>query len=151
MDERRVVVTGIGILSAVGAGREATWSNLLAGKNGIVSTTRVDVSDLPSQVAGEVPEFDLSTYIDRKEARRMDRFTHLAVCAAGEALDQAGLDLASDGDQIGCMIGSGIGGIGTLEEEFDTFFHKGPMRGSPLLVPMFIPDMAAGQTSIRFG
>ncbi|MCK9487268.1 MAG: beta-ketoacyl-ACP synthase II [Dehalococcoidia bacterium] len=151
MDERRVVVTGIGILSAVGAGREATWAGLLAGQNGIVPTTHVDVSDLTSQVAGQVPEFDLAQYIDRKEARRMDRFTHLAVTAAGEALDQAGLDIAAEGDQIGCMIGSGIGGIGTLEQEFDVFFHKGPNRVSPLLVPMFIPDMAAGQTSIRFG
>ena len=151
MDERRVVVTGIGILSAAGVGREATWANLLGGHNGIVPTSRVDVSDLPSQVAGEVPEFDLAQYIDRKEARRMDRFTHLAVTASGEALDQSGLDIAAEGDQIGCMIGSGIGGIGTLEEEFDVFFHKGPNRVSPLLVPMFIPDMAAGQTSIRFG
>ncbi len=148
---RRVVVTGIGILSAVGTGRDETWTNLLAGINGIDHVTRVETSDLPSRVAGEVPEFDLSTYIDRKGQRRMDRFTHLAVCAAGEALDQAKLDLASEGDHIGCMIGSGIGGIGTLEEEFDVFFHKGPNRVSPLLVPMFIPDMAAGQTSIRFG
>ena len=148
---RRVVVTGIGILSAVGAGRDETWKNLLAGMNGIDHTTHVDTSDLPSRVSGEVPEFDLSTYIDRKGVRRMDRFTHLAVCAAGEALDQAKLDLAAEGDHIGCMIGSGIGGIGTLEAEFDVFFHKGPNRVSPLLVPMFIPDMAAGQTSIRFG
>ena len=148
---RRVVVTGIGILSAVGAGRDETWRNLLAGTNGIARTTHVEVDDLPSQVAGEVPEFDLSTYIDRKGVRRMDRFTHLAVCAAGEAIDQSGLDIAAEGDEVGCMIGSGIGGIGTLEEEFDVFFHKGPNRVSPLLVPMFIPDMAAGQTSIRFG
>ncbi|MCB9491865.1 MAG: beta-ketoacyl-ACP synthase II [Dehalococcoidia bacterium] len=148
---RRVVVTGIGILSAVGAGRDETWKNLLAGMNGIDHTTHVETEDLPSRVSGEVPEFDLSTYIDRKGVRRMDRFTHLAVCAAGEALDQAKLDLAGEGDRIGCMIGSGIGGIGTLEQEFDVFFHKGPNRVSPLLVPMFIPDMAAGQTSIRFG
>ena len=148
---RRVVVTGIGILSAVGAGRDETWKNLLAGMNGIDHTTHVETEDLPSRVSGEVPEFDLSTYIDRKGVRRMDRFTHLAVCAAGEALDQAKLDLAAEGDRIGCMIGSGIGGIGTLEQEFDVFFHKGPNRVSPLLVPMFIPDMAAGQTSIRFG
>lgn len=150
-EERRVVVTGIGILSAVGVGRDETWKNLLAGTNGIARTTLVEVDDLPSQVSGEVPDFDYSTYIDRKGARRMDRFTQLAVCAAGEALDQAGLDTAAEGDHIGCMIGSGIGGIGTLEAEFDVFFHKGPNRVSPLLVPMFIPDMAAGQTSIRFG
>src|SRR5690606_16201054 len=118
LQQRRVVVTGIGILSAVGAGRDLTWENLLAGKNGIDHTTLVDVADLPSRVAGEVPEFDLSTYVDRKGARRMDRFTHLAVNAAGEALDHSGLDTAAEGDQIGCMIGSGIGGIGTLEAEF---------------------------------
>ena len=151
MDERRVVITGIGIVSAAGVGRDVNWANLLAGKNGIVPTTLVDVSDLPSQVSGQVPEYDMSTYIDKKELRRMDRFTQLAVSAAGEALDQAGLDIARDGDNIGCMIGSGIGGIGTLEQEFDVFFHKGAMRISPLLVPMFIPDMAAGMTSIRFG
>ncbi|MDA0815071.1 MAG: beta-ketoacyl-ACP synthase II [Chloroflexi bacterium] len=149
--ERRVVVTGIGILSAVGAGREETWQNLLAGTNGIDHVTLVEVSDLYSQVAGEVPDFDPSTYVDRKGARRMDRFTQLAVCAAGEALDHSGLEVGPIADQVGCMIGSGIGGIGTLEEEFDVFFHKGPSRVSPLLVPMFIPDMAAGQTSIRFG
>ena len=151
LQQRRVVVTGIGILSAVGAGRDVTWENLIAGKNGIDHTTLVEVADLPSRVAGEVPDFDVSTYVDRKGARRMDRFTQLAVNAAGEALDQSGLDTAAEGDQIGCMIGSGIGGIGTLEAEFDVFFHKGPNRVSPLLVPMFIPDMAAGQTSIRFG
>jgi len=149
--QRRVVVTGIGILSAAGAGRDVTWQNLIAGKNGIDHTTLVEVGDLPSRVAGEVPDFDVSTYVDRKGARRMDRFTQLAVNAAGEALDQSGLDTVAEGDQIGCMIGSGIGGIGTLEAEFDVFFHKGPNRVSPLLVPMFIPDMAAGQTSIRFG
>ena len=148
---RRVVVTGIGILSAVGVGREETWKQLLAGTNGIDHVTLVEVADLYSQVAGEVPDFDPSTYVDKKGARRMDRFTQLAVCAAGEALDDSGLEVEPIRDQIGCMIGSGIGGIGTLEEEFDVFFHKGPSRVSPLLVPMFIPDMAAGQTSIRFG
>ncbi len=151
MDERRVVVTGIGILSAVGVGREATWAGLLEGRNGIARTTRVEVDDLPSQVSGQVPDFDLSQFIDRKSARRMDRFSHLAVTAVGEALGQAALDIDREGDEIGCMIGSGIGGIETLEQEFDVFFHKGPNRVSPLLVPMFIPDMAAGQASIRFG
>jgi 3-oxoacyl-[acyl-carrier-protein] synthase II len=148
---RRVVVTGVGILSAVGVGREESWRNLLAGTNGIDHVTLVDASDLASQVAGEVPEFDPTAYIDKKGVRRMDRFTQLAVCASGEALDDSGLDLTGIADEVGCMIGSGIGGIGTLEEQFDVFFHKGPGRVSPLLVPMFIPDMAAGQTSIRFG
>ena len=149
--ERRVVVTGVGLLTAVGAGREASWQALLAGTNGIRPITLFDASDLPSKVAGEVPEFDLTQYIDRKEARRMDRFTHLAVVAAGEALDQSGLDVRAEGDAIGCMIGSGIGGMATLEEEFKVLFEKGPSRISPFLVPMFISDMAAGQVSIRFG
>ncbi len=148
--DRRVVVTGVGMLSAVGVGREATWQALLAGTNGIRPITRVETEDLPTRVAGEVPEFDLSTYLDRKEAKLMDRFTHLAVMAAGEALEHSGLDVAADADEIGCMIGSGIGGMETLEQEFKVFFEK-PTRVSPFLVPMFIPDMAAGQTSIRFG
>ncbi len=148
--DRRVVVTGVGMLSAVGAGREATWQALLAGTNGIRPITRVETADLPTRVAGEVPEFDLSTYLDRKEAKRMDRFTHLAVMAAGEALEHSGLDVGADADEIGCMIGSGIGGMETLEQEFKVFFER-PTRVSPFLVPMFIPDMAAGQTSIRFG
>ncbi|MBM4410178.1 MAG: beta-ketoacyl-ACP synthase II [Chloroflexi bacterium] len=150
MMDRRVVVTGAGMFSALGAGREATWQALLAGTNGIRPITRVETEDLPTRVAGEVPEFDLSTYLDRKEAKRMDRFTHLAVMAAGEALEHSGLDVAADADEIGCMIGSGIGGMETLEQEFKVFFEK-PTRVSPFLVPMFIPDMAAGQTSIRFG
>lgn len=151
MTERRVVVTGAGIICAVGVGREASWQAMLAGTSGITMTTLVDASDLASKVSGQVPEFDLSTYLDRKEARRMDRFTHLAIMAAGEALEQAKLPLDQIADTTGCMIGSGIGGIETLEQEFDTFFHKGPSRVSPFLVPMFIPDMAAGQVSIRFG
>lgn len=151
MTERRVVVTGAGIICAVGVGREACWQAMLAGTSGITMTTLVDASDLASKVSGQVPEFDLSIYLDRKEARRMDRFTHLAIMAAGEALDQAKLPLDQIADTTGCMIGSGIGGIETLEQEFDTFFHKGPSRVSPFLVPMFIPDMAAGQVSIRFG
>ncbi len=148
--DRRVVVTGVGMLSGVGAGREATWQALLAGTNGIRPITRVETADLPTRVAAEVPEFDLSTYLDRKEAKRMDRFTHLAVIASGEALEHSGIDVAADADEIGCMIGSGIGGMETLEQEFKVFFEK-PTRVSPFLVPMFIPDMAAGQTSIRFG
>jgi 3-oxoacyl-[acyl-carrier-protein] synthase II len=150
-EPRRVVITGLGLLSPVGVGREASWQALLGGENGIRPVQNVEVADLPSTVGGEVPEVDLSTYLDRKEARRMDRFTHLAVLAAGEAVDHSGLDVAADADHIGCMIGSGIGGLATLEEEFDVFFHKGPNRVSPFLVPMFIPDMASGQVSIRFG
>ncbi len=150
-EERRVVVTGAGLITPVGVGRESSWRAMLDGENGIRPIASIEVSDLASQVGGEVQEFDISTYLDRKEARRMDRFTHLAIMASGEALDQSGLDVTAEADAIGCMIGSGIGGMATLEAEFDVFFHKGPNRVSPFLVPMFIADMAAGQVSIRFG
>ena len=145
------MVTGVGLIIANGVGRDAAWDALRSGVNGIGLTQRCDVSDLASQVSGEVPDFDLSTYLDKKESRRMDRFTHLAIMAAGEAIDQSGLDIDSEAEQIGCMIGVGIGGMETLEREFKNFFDKGPGRVSPFLVPMFIPDMAAGQVSIRYG
>jgi 3-oxoacyl-[acyl-carrier-protein] synthase II len=148
---RRIAVTGLGLFTPVGTGAEASWQALLAGHNGISPVTLCDASDLDSKVAGEVKGFDALDYVDRKEARRMDRFTHLAIAAAAEALQQSGLDVAAEADEVGCMIGSGIGGMSWLEEQFDVFFHKGPNRVSPFLVPSFISDMAAGQVSIRFG
>ena len=151
MEQRRVVVTGAGLVTPVGIGREETWQALLGFENGIRPVTLVESSDLESQIAGEVQGFDPLNFIDRKEARRMDRFVHFAVAASGEALRQSGLDIAANADEIGVMIGSGIGGLATLEEQFKVLFEKGPARVSPLLVPMFISDMAAGQVSIQFG
>lgn len=148
---RRVVVTGIGMMTAVGIGREESWRALLAGENGIAPVTLCDPTDLGSTIAGEVKGFDALNYVDRKEARRMDRFVHLAVAASAEAVAHSGIDIKRDADQIGTMIGSGIGGIGTLEDQFHVLFDRGPDRISPFLVPMFIPDMAAGQVSIQFG
>ena len=148
---RRVVVTGIGMITPVGIGREQSWSAMLAGENGIGPVTVCDASDLESRVAGEVTGFDPLDYIDRKEARRMDRFVHLAIAASAEALEHAGLDVAAAADEIGVMIGCGIGGIETLEEQFRVLFERGPGRVSPFLIPAFIPDMASGQVSIRFG
>jgi 3-oxoacyl-[acyl-carrier-protein] synthase II len=148
---RRVAITGLGLLTPVGIGAEASWQALLTGQNGITPLTLCDPTDLDSTIAGEVKGFDALDYIDRKDARRMDRFTHLAIAAAGEALRQSGLDVRAEAEEVGCMIGSGIGGMNWLEEQFDVFFHKGPGRVSPFLVPAFIPDMAAGQVSIRFG
>ncbi|MEZ4552987.1 MAG: beta-ketoacyl-ACP synthase II [Dehalococcoidia bacterium] len=150
-EPRRVVVTGIGMVTAVGIGRETTWQALLAAKNGIRSITLCDPTDLESTIAGEVPDFDPLNYVDRKEARRMDRFVHLAIAASAEAIEHSGLDIKEDPEQVGVMIGSGIGGIATLEDQFHVLFEKGPGRVSPFLVPMFIPDMAAGQVSIVFG
>ncbi|RLT35297.1 MAG: beta-ketoacyl-[acyl-carrier-protein] synthase II [Chloroflexi bacterium] len=150
-EPRRVVVTGVGLVTAVGNTREETWAALLAGKNGIVPVTLCDTDGLASRIAGEVQGFDPLNFIDRKDARRMDRFVQLAVAATAEALAHSGLDVAANADQVGVMIGAGIGGLTTLEEQFHTLFEKGPDRISPFLVPMFISDMAAGQVSIQFG
>ncbi|MEX2229782.1 MAG: beta-ketoacyl-ACP synthase II [Dehalococcoidia bacterium] len=150
-EPQRVAVTGVGMMTPVGVGREASWRALLAGTNGILPVTLCESADLESRIAGEVTGFDALNWLDRKEVRRMDRFTHLAIAASAEAIEHSGLDIAPEADEIGCMIGSGIGGMATLEEQFDVFFHRGPGRVSPFLVPMFIADMAAGQVSIRFG
>lgn len=151
MEAPRVVVTGIGLITPVGIGRDASWQALLSGTNGIGPVTLVESTDLPSQIAGEVTGFDPLDWLNRKDARRMDRFVQLAIAATDEAIGQSGLDIPSEADQIGCMIGSGIGGIGTLETQFKIFFDQGSGRVSPFLVPMFISDMAAGQVSIRTG
>ena len=149
--QRRVVVTGAGMMTALATGREATWRALLAGENGIGPVTLCEAADLESRIAGEVSDFDPLDWIDRKEARRMDRFVQLAIAASQEAIDHARLDVASAADEIGAMIGSGMGGLTWLEDQFRVLFEKGPGRVSPFLVPAFISDMAAGQVSIRFG
>jgi 3-oxoacyl-[acyl-carrier-protein] synthase II len=149
--KRSVVITGIGMVTPVGIGRETTWAALLNGENGIGPVTLCDTTDLASRVAGEVTDFDPLDFIDRKQARRMDRFTQLALAASGEAIDHAGIDIDARADEIGCIIGCGIGGIQTLEEQFKVLFERGPSRISPFLVPSFISDMAAGQVSIRYG
>lgn len=149
--QRRVVVTGVGMMTALGVGREASWDALLAGDNGIGDVTLCDASDLEARIAGEVTGFDPRDFIDRKEARRMDRFVQLSIAATDDALEQSGLDVSSAADEIGAMIGSGMGGLTWLEDQFQVLFEKGPGRISPFLVPAFIPDMAAGQVSIRFG
>lgn len=149
--ERRVVITGIGMVTPVGIGRDTTWAALLNGENGIGPVTLCDSTDLASRVAGEVTDFDPLDFIDRKQARRIDRFTQLALAASGEAIEHAGIDIAARADEIGVMIGCGIGGIRTLEEQFKVLFDRGPSRVSPFLVTAFISDMASGQVSIRHG
>ncbi len=150
-EPRRVVVTGIGMVTPLAVGREQSWSALLAGENGIRRATLDDLSGLAVTIAGEVPEFDPGAFLDRREERRTDRFVQLAIAASDEAVAHAGLDVEAAGDRIGVMIGSGIGGIATLEEGYRTLFERGPARISPFLVPMYIADMAAGQVSIRHG
>ena len=150
-EQRRVAVTGVGLVTAVGIGRDAAWDALLAGENGIGPVTLCDASDLGSRIAGEAPDFNPLDFMDRKDARRMDRFVQISIAATQDALDQSGLDISPIADEVGAMIGSGMGGLTWLEDQFKVMFEKGPNRISPFLVPACIPDMAAGQVSIRYG
>ena len=143
--KRRVVITGMGVISPIGNSLESFWHSLVTGTSGIDKITRFDASDLSTQIAAEVKEFDPTEYLGAKEARRMDRFTQFAVVAAKKALEDAQLNIdESNADRIGVIVGSGIGGIETLEKEAITLYTRGPGRVSPFLVPMLIPDMAAG-------
>lgn len=150
--KKRVVITGLGAITPVGVGTEAYWQSLLAGKSGIGVITRFDASEYTTQIAGEVKDFDPTQYIEKKEAKRMDRSTQFAVAAAKMAFDDAGIDFEKeDRERMGTLIGTGIGGMETLHDQFKTLFDKGPGRISPFFVPMMIANMPAGQTSITFG
>lgn len=152
MDKRRVVVTGVGALTPIGNTAPKTWENALNGVNGIGKITRFDNSDYNIHVAGELKDFNVEDYMDKKEARRMDRFTQYAMVAADEAVADSGLEINDDNaERIGVWIGSGIGGIQALEDGFKVLYERGPRRVSPFFVPMMIPDMASGQVSIKHG
>ena len=149
---RRVVVTGLGLVTPVGNDVESTWSALLAGMPGAAPIKKFDPSQLSVRFACEVKGFDPLLYMDRKEARRYDLFAQFALGAAHQAVTQAGLDEAVPApDRTGVVIGSGIGGMQTYEENCKAYITKGPDRVSPFFVPMFIPDIAAGLVSIRYG
>jgi len=148
----RVVVTGIGVLSPLGLDMSTTWQGAIAGKSGIDYITLFDAENLETKFAGEVKGFEPTNYIDRKEARRMDRFAQLAVVAALQAVEQSGLKIdASNQNDIGIIIGSGIGGLTTLFDQIKLMLEKGADRVSPFLAPMMISDMAAAQASITLG
>ncbi|MFB7302911.1 beta-ketoacyl-ACP synthase II [Heyndrickxia sporothermodurans] len=152
MENKRVVVTGIGAVSPVGNDAKTTWENIIAGKSGIGPLTRVNADDYPAKVAAEVKDFDIEQYIERKEARKMDRFTHYAIAASMMAVKDANLTINEENaNRVGVWIGSGIGGMETFENQFETFQKRGYRRVSPFFVPMMIPDMAAGQVSIFLG
>lgn len=152
MGIRRVVVTGIGAVSPVGNSAEESWKAVLEGKSGIGPLTRLDSDKFPVKVAAEVKDFDIEQYISRKDARKMDRFTHYALAASIMAMKDADLELEGElALRTGVWIGSGIGGMETHEQQFLTFQEKGYRRVSPFFVPMMIPDMAAGQVSIYHG
>ncbi len=148
----RVVVTGIGALTPLGLDITATWEGLVAGKSGIDYITQFDASPLETRFAGEVKGFDPMEYMGRKEARRMDRFSQLAVAASVQAVRDAGLEIDdTNRGNIGVLIGSGIGGLLTMSEQVRILIEKGPDRVSPFLVPMMIADMASAQVSITLG
>jgi 3-oxoacyl-[acyl-carrier-protein] synthase II len=151
-DNNRVVVTGIGLVCPLGLNASATWEALIGGKSGIDYITLFDAELLETKIAGEVKGFESTDYINRKDARRMDRFTQLAVAASLQAVEQAGLQINSmNQDNIGVIVGSGIGGLTTLFEQTELMLAKGPDRVSPFLAPMMIVDMAAAQVSIMLG
>jgi 3-oxoacyl-[acyl-carrier-protein] synthase II len=152
---RRVVVTGMGVLTPVGNDVPSAWAALREGRSGAGPITQFEVTeDFDCRIAAEVKNFDPADHMDRKEARRMDRFAQFAMAASHEAVMQAGLDGSNgtiDRDRVGVIIGSGIGGIATFEEQTKVMLSRGPKRISPFFVPMFIPDIAAGHVSMRYG
>jgi 3-oxoacyl-[acyl-carrier-protein] synthase II len=141
----------MGTLTPLGNTVEAFWEGLVNGKSGIGEITRFDTTDFTSKIAGEVRDFEPTDYVSRRDARRMDRFTQFAVAAADTALEAAGLDTCSwNGERVGVVLGSGIGGMETFEDQHRVLMKKGPKRVSPFFVPMMIANMAAGQIAIRF-
>ncbi|HET9295151.1 MAG TPA: beta-ketoacyl-ACP synthase II [Gemmatimonadales bacterium] len=149
---RRVVVTGLGLVTPLGNTVEESWTGLLAGRSGAAPITKFDASALQVRFACEVKGFDPLLYMDKKEARRYDLFAQFALAAAQQAVVQAGLEGGfPSADRTGVIIGSGIGGMQTFEEQCSLYLTKGPDRVSPFFVPMFIPDIAAGLVSIRYG
>ncbi len=148
----RVVVTGVGCLTPLGLDMATTWENLIAGKSGIDFITLFDASSLHTRFAGELKGFDPTDYIGRKEVRRMDRFAQMSVAASLQAVEHSGIEINhTNQDQIGIIVGTGIGGLTTLFEQAKVLVESGPDKVSPFLVPMMISDMAAAQVSITLG
>lgn len=149
---RRVVVTGVGLVSPLGIGTAATWDALIAGKSGIGPITRFDATDYPARIAGEVKGFNPLDFVDKKEVKKSDTFIHYALAAAQFAMEDSGLPVdESNADRVGVIIGSGIGGLPLIEATHSTLLERGPSRVSPFFIPGLIVNMAAGQVSIRYG
>jgi len=148
---RRVVVTGLGAVTPLGLDAESSWSSLLAGDSGAAEITQFDHADYKVHFACEVKDFDPNEWIDRKDARRMDRFTHLILAAARQAESDSGIDIASEADRIGASIATGIGGLRSFQECYDTLLTRGPDRVNPFAIPAIIPNLGAGWVSIELG
>jgi len=152
MAHRRIVVTGLGIISPVGIGLTASWSNIVAGRSGITRITRFDTSHFPVHIAGEVKEFDVGQYLSAKEARRYDTFVHYGLVSTMEAIKDAGLDgYAGDKERVGVCVGSGIGGLPMIEETQTAYLNGGWRKISPFFVPGSIINMISGLVSIHYG
>ena len=150
MEKKRVVITGLGLLTPVGNRKEETWKALISGRSGIERIKDFDAADYPSQIAGEIKNFDPSSFLDKKDVRHMDRFVQYAIVATKEALEDAHLE-GIDRRRVGVIVGAGIGGLRVIEQQHSVLLEKGPKRVSPFLIPMLIPDMASGQIAIQFG
>jgi len=150
--KRRVVVTGIGVITPLGTGVDKTWQGLLEGRSGIRKITHFDASSYPVQIAGEVPDFDPRDYIEEKEIKKMDRFIHFALAASEMALNDSGLQInQNNAEKVGVIIGSGIGGLPMIEHYTKILNERGYRRISPFFIPMSIINLASGRVSIRFG
>ena len=149
---RRVVITGMGAVSPFGVGADVLWDGVKTGTNGIGAVTRIDVSEMPTKVAAEVRGFDPAAFFDKRESKRMDLFTQYALAAAMLAFEQSGLKMENeDPSRAGVIIGSGIGGLATFEEQHKILLDRGPGRVSPFFIPMMIANIASGQVAIQFG
>jgi 3-oxoacyl-[acyl-carrier-protein] synthase II len=152
MSKRRVVITGLGIVSPLGIGLGDNWDHATAGTSGITSITQFDTTGFPVTIAGEVKGFDVTRYLSEKEARKMDRFIQLGMAAAIEAFGDSGLEVTdTNAERMGVYIGAGIGGVATIEKTTATYFEKGPRRVSPFYIPMSIINMISGNFSIMYG
>ncbi len=149
---RRVVVTGLGVVTPLGTGVEKMWKALCAGESGVRRITRFDATGYASQIAGEVKDFNPADYLDKKEIKKMDTFIHYAMAAGQMAVDDAGLKVTPDlAERLGVYVGSGIGGLPAIEHYYDVLKQKGPDRVSPFFIPMTIINLASGQLAIRIG
>ncbi len=149
---RRVVVTGVGVVSSLGTGVDKSWQAIVAGKSGIDTITRFDASDLPSQIAGEVTDFDPKEFMPAKEVKKMDPFIQYSLAAAEMAMADSGLEVTDENaERVGVLVGSGLGGLPAIEKYHNVLNKSGYKRVSPFFIPMLITNLAPGQISIRFG
>jgi 3-oxoacyl-[acyl-carrier-protein] synthase II len=152
IEKRRVVVTGLGLVTPLGIGVEASWKSALEGRSGIVPITQFDASQMPVRIAGEVKGFDPAPYIEAKEIKKMDRFIHFAMAAATMAVEDSGLKITDENaERVGVIIGAGMGGLPAIEHYHKIYLEKGYRRISPFFIPMLIINLASGNVSIKFG